>query len=372
MQSLCVDLDEALLRAQFDAEFSPIGWHLGHVAWQEELWVLRERFLHDPLEPRLDEVFDSFRPDKQVRGRLLPSKASLLEYRSQVRALVLSRLEEISCDPAVDLMQGAGLLRFVANHESQHAEIALLVRLAGGLCLSGSALATLAIQHHVQEPGWLDLEGGSFDMGTSTDPERWDNESPVHPAVVGAFQLQREPVCNGDWLEFVRAGGYDDERLWSPPGWSWRKQHEVRAPLYWVGNDSDGFLERTLRGCAPLEPSRTVCHVSWYEAQAYARFAGARLPSETEWEWAARQTQGGAGMGRGVWEWTAEPFHPYPGFRAQAYRGYSVPWFDGNHRVARGGAFVTEAEIARPTFRNWYLPHMRRAFLGVRLAKEAS
>lgn len=369
MQALCADLDETLLRAQFDPEFSPIGWHLGHVAWQEELWVLRERFGYPALQLGFDEVFDSFRPDKQARGRRLPSKASLFEYRGQVRARVLSRFEEVMGDSSLELMQGAGMLRFVANHESQHVEIALCQRLAGDLPLSGPLLAALPVQHCVDEPGWLELQGGNFAMGTSTDPERWDNECPEHACAVDPFQLQREPVCNGDWLEFVRAGGYDDERLWSPSGWSWRKQHDVRLPLYWSGRERDDFVERTLSGSSALELRRAICHVSWYEAEAYATFAGARLPTEPEWEWAARHASEVRGMCQGVWEWTASSFHPYPGFRAQSYRGYSEPWFDGDHRVARGGAFLTEPELARRTFRNWYLPHMRRAFLGVRLAR---
>lgn len=369
LNGLCADLDDAALRRQLDPEFSPIGWHLGHVAWQEELWVLRDRFHEPPLDADFDEVFDSFRPDKQGRGDKLPDKSVLFDYRREVRARVLDRIEQVIDDTCKELMRGAGLLRFVANHESQHTETVLALRLAGGLCLAPSALPALQRIEALNE--WVAFAGGNFMMGTSADPDRFDNECPDHPVTVRPFQLARAPVTNGAWLEFVTRGGYRDPALWSQAGFAWARAQGVDMPLYWSFDERNGWCERTLYGTLPLEREQAVSHVSCYEAEAFARFWGARLPSEAEWEWAASSTPEVTLMSGSVWQWTSDVFGPYPGFEPQSYQGYSAPWFDGHHRVARGGAFTTEPEIARVTFRNWYLPHARRPFLGVRLAKDA-
>lgn len=373
MVACCGDLGDAELRTQFDAEFSPIGWHLGHVAWQEEVWVLRNFCRRPALVPKYDDVFDSFRPGKAERGNKLPDKQALFDYRAQVRASVLECLPDVLADTSPGLMNGAGLIRFVANHESQHRETVLAIRIAAGLALSSEAMAGQAWHCPlVGEQAFVPCAGGSALLGSGDDPERWDNEGSPHRRHLPAFALQQYPVSNADWLEFLEQGGYQDERLWSSAGWGFVRRHQLSAPLYWRRASDGGWQERTLWGEAPLEASRPVTHVSWFEAQAFARFAGARLPSEAEWEWAARcppASQRVEGLVGSVWQWTSSVFSAYPGFEAQAYSGYSVPWFDGRHKVARGGASVTSPEIARPTFRNWYLPEMRRPFLGVRLAK---
>ena len=375
LSTLCADLDDAALRQQFDAEFSPIGWHLGHVAWQEEMWVLRGRFHEPPIEPAFDGVFDSFHPDKHQRGDKLPDKAALFDYRGEVRARVQGRLEQVLEDSSLELMRGPSLLRFVANHESQHTETVFALRLAGGLSL-GASLAPAPPQVEACDE-WAAFSGGAFSMGTSVDPDRFDNECPAHRAALAPFQLARAPVTNGAWLEFVSRGSYRNASLWSDAGYDWVRSQGVTLPLYWSFDERNGWRERTLFGPEPLEHDRAVCHVSCYEADAFARFAGARLPSEAEWECAASSAPRAGQlaelslMSGAVWQWTSDVFEPYPGFEPQAYQGYSLPWFDGRHRVARGGAFTTEPEIARVTFRNWYLPHVRRAFLGVRLAKDA-
>lgn len=369
LSMLCEDLDDGLLRQQFDAEFSPIGWHLGHVAWQEELWVLRDRFDEPPLDAAFDAVFAPDDQDKHLRGPRLPDRTVLFDYRREVRERVLDRLEQVIDDSSKRLMRGAGLLRFVANHESQHTEIVLALRLAGGLRLAASVLPKPPRVEALNE--WVAFAGGDFMMGTSADPDRFDNECPDHPTTVSPFQLASAPVTNGAWLEFVSRGGYRDPDLWSEAGGAWAQAENVQQPLYWSFDERNGWCERTLLGPKPLERDRPVCHVSWYEADAFARFAGARLPSEAEWEWAASSAPELTSMLGSVWQWTSDVFAPYPGFEPQPYQDYSLPWFDGRHRVARGGAFTTAAEIARVTFRNWYLPHTRRAFLGVRLAKDA-
>ncbi len=387
MQAVTNDLSDAELRAQFDPEFSPIGWHLGHVAWQEENWVLRGFAGHAPLEPRFDEVFDAFRPHKAERSARIPPKQVLLGYRTRVRDKVLRCLDRLLEDESNALMRGANLLRCVANHESQHTETVLCMRLAGALPLARDVLSNAPVQDEARTPELVVIPGGSLSMGTAQDPERWDNEAAPHRVEVAPFLCRRTLITNAEWLEFVAAGAYREQRWWCDAGRRFLREHRIEAPLYWHRDATGAWQERTLFGDEPLVLDRPVRHVSWFEAQAFARFSGARLLSEAEWEWVARGpvANGGAGKGaakgaaKGVcqltgsaWQWTSDWFEPYPGFVPQPYQGYSLPWFGATHRVARGGAFVTAAEIARPTFRNWYHPGMRRAFLGVRLASEAA
>jgi iron(II)-dependent oxidoreductase len=247
-------------------------------------------------------------------------------------------------------------------------------------------------------------------MGSNHDEDGWDNEREAHSVLVPAFSIQKTPVTNGEWLAFIEAGGYDIDAHWSAAGRAWKRRVNAKCPLYWHEAGPGQWFERTLAGVLPLVEAAPVCHLSWYEAEAFARHAGARLPTECEWErvasdgvgeklrfpwgnlahehvdWALNRCvrsavgsfpqnasrSGVLDLVGGVWEWTEEVFGPYPGFTAQAYAGYSEPWFDGKHRVARGGSYVTEPELGRSTFRNWYPPEMRLPFLGLRLARGAA
>jgi len=303
------------------------------------------------------------------------------------------------------------VFRFLANHERQHAEIMAAGRLLGGLWLSPeSAHATNAVDTQAVG-GFLRIPSAQAWLGAHDDPDGWDNERPALRVEVPEFELGRHPVSAGEFLEFVAAGGYDDDRLWSTEGARWRRAENVRAPLHWRRASDGSFVRRTLGGEAPVDPLRPVAHVSYYEAEAFARFAGARLPREVEWEHAASwdpvgrhkrrfawgnepghpppanvglrwldvtprgafaegvAASGAHDMLGNVWEWTASVFEPYPDFSPQAYTGYSAPWFDGRHRVARGGSYMTQIEIARCCFRNWYEPHIRALPLGFRLAR---
>jgi iron(II)-dependent oxidoreductase len=260
----------------------------------------------------------------------------------------------------------------------------------------------------------MPIPAGDVEIGSCGDADAWDNELPSHRQHVPALLLARDPVTAGEWLAFMAARGYDDERLWCAPGWRWRCTSEARAPLYWRRDRSGTWLRRTPFGERCVEVAEPVAHISWYEASAFARFAGARLPSEAEWEtaaswdsvaavkhrypWGADAERPGVAnwnnahgdltgigchpagasphgtedmMGQ-VWEWVASAFSPYPGFAPQAYAEYSAPWFDGAHRVARGGSYLTAPSTARAAFRNWYLPHVREPVLGARLAWSAA
>lgn len=405
--SLVEDLNETQLRAQPDPLFSPIGWHLGHVVWQEELWAWRRAAGRAPLQPKLDAVLDAFRSEKTTRGARIPPVARLRDWAEEVRAGTLELLERSDFDPDQPLLANGWVFHFLANHEAQHAEIIATVRFLADLPMARPEWSAAREAADRSDDDWVAFEATTLSLGDDHDPDGWDNERGAHPVEVGHFELRRHPVTNGDWLEFMRAGGYDDDALWDEAGRAFRDRAAPQTPLGWH-RGPDGWLERTLGGARPLEPRAPVSRISHHEARAFARFAGARLPTEAEWELAAsvdlapgakrrfpwgdaradaelelvtpapapvgafagaRSARGLAGLCGGVWEWTDSVFAPYPRFEPGPYVGYSKPWFDGAHRVARGGCFATALGCARNTFRNWYLPELRQPALGLRLAR---
>jgi gamma-glutamyl hercynylcysteine S-oxide synthase len=360
--ALLEGLEEHELRSQYHPEFSPIAWHYGHAAWQEECFVARCVGGHAALEPELDAVFDPAICAKSSRTQVLPDRAFLDDYVQRVRSATLELLSRTAFEDS-ELLREGHVFRFVANHELQHAEIMAVVRLLGGLELASAP----ALPLEPSSPARIHVPGGSFVIGSDDDPDRWDNEQRAHPVELAELWLAPRLVSSSEWLEFMQAGGYEDRGLWTEAGWQWRNLSEVRAPLHWQRGTDGSWLRRDLRGMRPLVPDEAVAHVSWYEASAFARFAGGRLPREAEWEKAAHGPSGAYMLGR-VWQWTVDAFAPYPGFSPQPYREYSAPWFDGRHLVARGGSYLSARAMRRPTFRNWYLPHIRQPVLGLRLA----
>ncbi len=234
-------------------------------------------------------------------------------------------------------------------------------------------------------------------MGAPDEGFAYDCERPRHERVLDAFAIARDPVSAGEWLAFMADGGYARPQLWTDAGWAWRAGGAARAPLHWLRDGEGGWLVRSFDRVEPVAPDLPVCHVSAHEADAFARWAGCRLPTECEWERAALGADattdaanldqlafGSAPRGAypalasgcrqmigDVWEWTSTGFAGYPGFRAFPYREYAEVFFGGVHRVLRGGSWATQPIAARATFRNWDLPQRRQLFCGVRLARDA-
>jgi len=400
--AITAGLDDASARARFDPGISPLGWHLGHVAWQEECWVLRRCAGQAPIDPALDGIYDSFRSEKASRSARIPPLEAIRAYVDRVREATLAFLEWAPLEGP--LLGGGAVFRFLANHERQHAETMVVALLLGRIELH---LEHAPPRERSDGDGWCDFlpaGGCSFVVGSDGDPEGWDNERRAHVVEVEPFAIARQPVSNGAWLAFLEGGGYRDDRLWSEAGRRWRDRERVEAPLHWR-RGADGWERRTLRGWAPVDPLHPVAHVAFHEAEAFARWVGARLPSEVEWECAAsweggakRRWPGGATaaganldlrfgdttpcsrearspvgaeeMAGNVWEWTASHFLPWPGFTPGIYAGYSAPWFGERHRVLRGGCWITDPAVARATFRNWFEPEVRAFPSGLRLARD--
>jgi len=329
-----LDLDDEALRAQPDAEFSPIGWHLGHIAYTEALWLVPGEDPH----PEWERLFRQDGLPKAAR-RALPPRAELAGYLLEVRRRTLARLARGLSE------EWLALWRFVLQHEAQHAETIAIVRRLAGFDSPPPQRAALA-----ETDVLLEIAAGRVRQGHD-GADALDNERPAADVALPAFRLSRRPVSEAQYARFVAGGGYREPALWSEEGWAWRTAHGIERPLYWQGGVAAG----------------PVSGVSAYEAEAFCRFIGARLPSEAEWERAASLHPEAGFLGE-VWQWTASVFAPYPGFAHFPYRGYSAAYFDGRHRVLKGGSRATLAPVLRPSFRNWYAPVTRQIFAGFRYA----
>ncbi|MCB0948334.1 MAG: ergothioneine biosynthesis protein EgtB [Mycobacterium sp.] len=406
-----VDFDDGEVRRQYDPLMSPLVWDLAHIAQQEELWLLRGGDPNRPglLAPEVDRLYDAFEYSRASRVDLpLLSPVEARAYCATVRGKALDALEALP-DGHPDEFTFA----MVVSHENQHDETmlqALSLRPGAPLLDRGAALP--AGRPDVIGTSVL-VPAGEFVLGVdaATEPYSLDNERPAHVVDIPAFRIGRVPVTNGEWQQFIDDGGYHRRRWWSDAGWAHRRQAGLTAPLAWHG---DGTRTRFghLEDIPAQEP---VQHVTYFEAQAYAAWAGARLPTEAEWEkacawdprtgsrrrypWGAGQPTaelanlggqalrpapagaypGGASaygaeqMLGDVWEWTTSTLRPWPGFTPMIYERYSTPFFDGagDYRVLRGGSWAVAPGILRPSFRNWDHPIRRQIFSGVRLAWDA-
>ncbi len=361
-------LSEDQLLVQVSPLMSPLVWDFAHIGYFEELWLLRELGGEPPARAEHDDVYDAFAHERSERGELpiLPPRAAR-EYVADVRARVLALLPTVDLAGGDPLLENGFLFGLIVQHELQHVETMTQTLQLGSLPgpePPGPPPVTTS--------GDVLVEAGPFQLGVDED-EVWayDNERRRHEATLPAFRIDRALVSNADWLDFMAGGGYRERALWSDEGWEWRTAERVEAPLYWRP-DGDGWVLLRFERVEPVSTVEPVQHVSWYEADAYARWAGKRLPSEAEWEKAARLAGDQLEHLRGaVWQWTSSHFEGYPGFRAFPYAEYSEVFFGEEYRVLRGGSWITDEVVARTSFRNWDYPQRRQIFSGVRCAGDA-
>lgn len=403
---LLQDLTDAELRRQHSPLMSPPIWDVAHVANYEEQWLLRALGQPGVSGPDVDALYDAFRHPRAGRSELplLPPDRAW-RYLAQVRERVLEQVDAVSEDGS-RLLDGGFVYGMVAQHEQQHGET-----LCATLQLMDWPLrppAGSSPNPGLQRVGEVLVPGGPFWMG-SDDAWAYDNERPRHLREVPPFFIEVHPVTNGAFAEFVRDGGYDDARLWCEAGWAHRQREPLVAPLFW-SREGSGWVRRRFGVVEPLPPEEPVQHVCWYEADAFARWAGKRLPTEAEWEKAASfgreprrypwgnspvsearanlgqrsrgptevggfpegaSALGVMGLLGDVWEWTASDFAPYPGFEAFPYREYSEVFFGSAYKVLRGGSWATAPIAIRNSFRNWDFPIRRQIFAGFRCARDA-
>lgn len=395
-------IDDASFCKQAHPEFSPAGWHLGHIAYTEALWILEKCAGLPTLFPEYRQLLAADGLPKCDREKL-PPLPEICDYLDQVRSKVFSYLETTSLD------RQERLWHFLIQHESQHTEtIAFVLQLQRWhlqkelnleneqLKRESSTVFSLPLAPTAQ---MIEIPAGEFEMGNNS-VAAMDNERSLHQVYLETYYIDRYPVTCQQYRVFIEAEGYSNPHWWTTAGWEWLKTNSVKEPLYW-SND-------------PTWNDHPVCGVSWYEANAYAKFVGKRLPTEAEWEKAASwddrrkrhciypwgNTQPDSSrcnhdnhMGRttpvnaysggqsaygcydllgNVWEWTSSWFEAYNGFVSYPYRGYSQTYFDQQHRVLKGGSWATRPWSLRSSFRNWYYPEIRQILAGFRCVLEAN
>lgn len=355
-------------RRAFHPDLSPAGWHIGHMATVEAFWI-RKALLGEPLPAAWKALYFPDLIAKSARAEALPEKSDIVAFAQTTHTDNLAALAR--ANPNHALLQDAYLLHFLLQHHAQHRETLAQIARQRALCLADAGRARfVAVPFRATAPKAPDLAFAAveFDVGAAPGPLPYDNELPAHRVELRAFALGREAVSNGEYLGFMQAGGYDDARLWSTAGNAWRTDARAQAPQHWRRDGAGNWYAIESGGAANLAADAPVDGLSYFEAEAFARFALARLPHEHEWEYARRHSP--RLISGQVWEWCANAFYPYPGFRAFPYAGYSTPWFDGRHFVLRGSSRHTAATIARPTFRNFFTADQRHIFAGLRLAHD--
>jgi iron(II)-dependent oxidoreductase len=409
--SLVAGLDWEVLIEQHVSILSPMVWDLGHIANFEELWLCQRIGGGSDLHADYAEMFDAvINPRPTRKDLLLPVARQLLEYMSNVRSLTLEILEKLEPQIEPGLLTDGFVYELVAEHEEQHQETLLQA-----LQVLDNPSYVPAQRRRLPQGRSLDNEmvlipAGACLVGSPNGGYSYDNERNAHEVDLPGFYLDTAPVSCGSFEAFVGDGGYNREELWSQEGWQWRSDSGAQAPANWQKDDG-GWLARWMDRLEPLRHDLPVTHVNFWEAEAYSRWAGKRLPTEMEWEkaalwdaekgearpfpWGAQPPtrvranldqlgfgpasvgaypQGASAYGveqmiGDVWEWTSSNFIPFPGFEAYPYAEYSEIFFGDAYKVLRGGSWATRPAVARGTFRNWDFPIRRQIFSGFRCAR---
>lgn len=413
--SVCVeDLDDSQMVVPSLEILNPIIWELGHVSFFYDIFLLRVLDGGEAVMPVGDSLYNSFQVDHDDRWNLaLPTRVETMSYMERVRDLVLERLDNSEPNG-----QETYLHLLALSHEDMHGEALTYMRQTLGYTApsfdNSGTLGRVDDPGGGPLPGDVTVPGGRFSLGARRDaPFVFDNEKWAHPVDLDPFEIARAPVTNLEFRAFVEDGGYSRQDLWGDQGWLWRTKTGARSPKYWQ-RSADGWTRRDFENVVPLEDHAPVVHVTWWEAEAYCQWAGRRLPAEAEWEMAASAEStsdrinadspkrrypwgdhapstdlanldvshvgcvdvgalaaGDSAFGcrqmiGNVWEWTASPFYPYPGYLLDfPYKEYSAPWF-GYRFVLKGGSWATRPRFAYNTLRNFFQPYRNDVFAGFR------
>jgi iron(II)-dependent oxidoreductase len=341
-------LDDEQLNRVYSPILSPLAWDLGHIANFEELWLVQTIGGREPLHGELGRFYDAIENPRKTRAELpILRDAELRSYLADVRERTLEVLDEVDLGPDAEdpLLREGFVYEMLLAHELQHNETMLqLLQLVDGYENEGFDLDPSATETH--GPEMITVDGGEHEIGAPARGFAYDNERPRHSVELASFEIDRTPVSNGTYLQFM-------------------EETDAEPPLYWE-RDGGGWALTTMAGRDPVISAHPVLHVSWHEADAFARWAGKRLPSEQEWEAASAGLEG---VGQ-AWEWTSSDFLAYPGFEVFPYREYSEVFFGDTYKVLRGGSWATHSSVMRPSFRNWDLAERRQIFSGIRCARD--
>jgi iron(II)-dependent oxidoreductase len=400
---LVADLSDEQLRVPLLQTINPLIWEIGHAAYFQEYWVLRHAGKHPSIQQRADEFYDSAKVTHDTRWDLpLPSRSATIQYLNDIRDLVIDRIVGSSFDE-----RDTYFVLLSVFHEDMHDEALTITRQTLGYPAPHFARESRP-KHEASfdKPiaGDACIPGGTYLVGsTQEDGFIFDNEKWCHTVEIPEFRMARLPTTQSEFTMFIEDGGYTRPDLWSSAGRLWRDRHNASAPVYWRNDPERGWLRRHFDQWVSLEANRPVTNVCWFEAEAFCRWAGRRLPTEYEWEIAARGSdrrvfpwgneapdQGAANLDwvernccdvgshaegdslhgcrqmiGNVWEWTASDFLGYPGFSEDPYKEYSSPWF-ATHKTLRGGAWSTRSRLIRSAYRNFYMPDRRDIWAGFR------
>jgi iron(II)-dependent oxidoreductase len=354
--ALVEPLDDGQLNAVYSPILSPLAWDLGHIANFEELWLVRTIGGREPLHGDLGRFYDAIENPRKIRGELpILRDSELRSYMADVRERTLDVLDGVEIGPDVEdpLLREGFVYEMLLAHELQHNETMLqLLQLVEGYELpsgieSGRTSPRIPGTSASGDVEMASVEAGEYEIGAPARGFAYDNERPRHTVTLAAFEIDRTPVSSGAYISFMEDTG-------------------AEPPTYW-DREGDGWVDTSCGRRLPIDPDDPVIHVSWNQADAFARWAGKRLPTEHEWE-AARDRLDGLGHG---WEWTSSDFLAYPGFAAFPYPEYSEVFFGDEYKVLRGSSWATHPRVARPTFRNWDLPQRSQIFAGLRCARDA-